>query len=1798
MATRDVRLPGKAEKREGDTATGVEDFLDDVEVQASYEIKAPTRGATDEPQEEKGLPDDAVVEIEYEDGVKEWVSVERLAERLGVPPGYPLTLEAIVPGDADRGLGDWLVTGVRIFTGRGAKKAAPHVVRKAIAKVEDKLGEPDLYRVPGTFENDKLVLEPRGKLDADEPYLLLLHGTASSTEGSFRGLFLTDDRKPTREWANLERHFGGRVLALEHKTLSVSPIENAIDALEALPRQARLHVVSHSRGGLVGDLLTLDQIPETAQQAYVAKRRRLAERNGLPAPFVKREAELLAKLAAKLNERDVHVERYVRVACPARGTRLAGNRLDKLLSILTNLVGMIPLGGFGNVLLGFVKALTVEVARLRADPESLPGIEAMMPKSPFVHLLNLPEVSTEDDLAVISGDIEGRDVLHRLAVWASDIFFGVPHDLVVNTDAMSEGVRRKGTPVVFPHRGSKVNHFAYFRGAESRKHLAQWLTKAPDKQVEGAEPLVQTRGSAGLTTPKTRSTAEDVPRVVLVPTALATHLGGDSPLWLDADAILRQGLAPLAMNGPAGDGEATPITVNSVFETPYQPLVERLSADFAVRAYPYDWRQPLTRSADGLLAILATQLGHGDGPVHIVAHGTGGLVFWLALARDPSIWQQLADRKSRIVLVGVPDRGAHGILQLLRGGGVLFDQLDTLLTEEGLTRDGLAARFRHMPGLVALLPGDRKAWTGWLGDDLADLDEIEGIRQQIAAAVAERGPEVLRIAGRATFTPSGIADGRWAHSSDGDGLALDTAQALGNRAWWAAVANGDLPRRDEVGRAVRDLLLDGTSTALPQSAPHARPAPDARPPWEVTSLFPTGQDLVTAAVFARPPQTADRSPERHVLNVSVSHGSLERAAGPVLIGHYRGDLIVAAEAVLDRELGGRLSSRHQLGVYPEEVGEHEVVLTPPADVRAGVVPGAIVIGLGDVGKLTPADLTRGVTQAALRYAIEHLEHLGGQIRSDTWLPATISPLLVGSNSGMALTLETSIGAIVKGIVLANRALRDLGFWDRVRIHRVEFIELYLDLATRAAHAVADIDRHLRLPKAKGEEVRGGLWLENKGGRPGQPSLEYHTGWTRRLQITAGDDEATAREPEDGDGGPSPQTIDLKFLALTDRARAEETNRSTQRKIIDKLVAGTIEGRAEGNLISGVLFELLLPNTLKEQSNEPANLQLVLDSRAAAFPWEMLTDRADLSNQPLAVQQGILRQLTTRRFRRRIESPRGRHALVVGDPNLEGMKGYRQLPGALFEAQQVKDTLERAGYTVNAVVDDAVEQRSGDEVFLRLFDRQREYSIVHIAAHGQYDRGNVHNSGVVVGDGQFLTAAEISQLRVVPELVFLNCCHLARMDDPTLDADERAEALARGSDFSRFAASISEQLIEIGVGAVVAAGWAVDDRAAADFATVFYERITRGDNLAEAALAARQAAWEHGGTTWGAYQVYGSPDFRLYKESAAAARQQRRIVAEHEFEAALRELQTRAQGASESARIDELSAEVDQLVAEMRPEWSSGSVLDALGGCLGELRRFDEAIGFYTRARDSWDKRAPLEVLDEMYNLVARAAVDRVDGPDIDPQAVAEAGAACEDAIEKVRGLLVAAPSPERWALLGSIQKRLARIVDTVDGRNEQLAGALASYVRAHEDYVAKRSDSSNMPAMWPRYAWNVIVLRWLLDLVGHEIDPKERDKASGVSLDTLGKAAESLRGSSVQDAYWTNLVSADIAMMQALESGDIASHVEELADRYRAIAGGTPKMRSSPVEQLAFMEQMLAGHDEDGVADMREALASLRHKLS
>ena len=441
-----------------------------------------------------------------------------------------------------------------------------------------------------------------------------------------------------------------------------------------------------------------------------------------------------------------------------------------------------------------------------------------------------------------------------------------------------------------------------------------------------------------------------------------------------------------------------------------------------------------------------------------------------------------------------------------------------------------------------------------------------------------------------------------------------------------------------------------------------------------------------------------------------------------------------------------LSTRFHMELYPGPTGTAEVVRAPCAH-----PPGALIAGLGEVGEITPEKVRRSMLDACVRYALMRSED--PKDSGDLPRSAAFSSMLIGISGGRAISVTDSVKSIVLAAVEANRVLRRRNLWDRVHIDEVEFIELYEHLAIRAAHAAADLPQTLKNELLPDERIEfEGQMRSAKGGLFRPPENEYATGWWRRIQIAKDRCEAGPREKTKSQKTAS----SLVFENLTDRARAEESRVTIQTGLLDSLLAQATSQPSYEESGAVALFELLLPNGLKDQSNENADLVLVLDEAAAAFPWEILAARTRDRIDPLSVKAGMLRQLKVDAFRVGPRGARDQNALVIGDTLTGTASNLPELPGAQREAQEVAEQLARHGYRAEPLI-----RQPSLDIIRQLF--ARDYRIMHLAGHGIYNPEHPEKSGMVLGPNQFLTSLELGQVRNLPEFVFINCCYLAKID---------------------------------------------------------------------------------------------------------------------------------------------------------------------------------------------------------------------------------------------------------------------------------------------------------------------------------------------------------------------------------------------------------------------------------------------------
>lgn len=1714
----------------------------------SYRIEAVRGGEAAE--QISPAPDD-IIEMELEDGFRLWVRAEEIDTYFPQGMGRGSEDEAIeitptiTCGSENRGkIGKLILKFLRVIKIDPAKGAAEKIAQILENKFSSK-GR-GLFRL----RSDKFELQPCGDIPPDRPILLFIHGTFSSTEGSFADLW---NAEHTSERESLFKTYADSVYGFEHATLTEDPLSNTCELVKALPTGARLHVVSQSRGGLVGELLC---------RGYLAEGRD---------PFDKQDRDLLDgadnqkvqldNLNHLLKTKNICVERFVRVACPTRGTTLASERIDRWLSIVVNMLGKIPAfesSGIYDVMTEFLLAVIKE----HTDPETFPGLAAMMPGSPLVTILNRPGVTTLGDLRVIAGDIEETGLWGKLKLLLTDWFYGGEHDLVVNTASMWGGaMRQEGRERFSFHQGPNVTHFRYFVNKDSVQRMVAALT-AVDGADDGFEKLIKRQ-----TEPIPRSVRKGTPTgtwpiVFVLPGIMGSHLAvEDDRIWLDPLDLAAGGFEKLAIDAHGVRAEA-PVRMY------YGDLIEYLAKTHTVRSFPFDWRRPVAEEARRLGDEIDEALDQAerDGqPVRIIAHSMGGIVARVMIAERPDIWKRMCKHQSsRFIMLGTPNGGAFATVQTLLAREPYIRYLSMLDLKKGHDSRFLLKIIGRFPGLMSLLPQtpdgkylDPSAWNDLHKKDPSREDWVPPDQNSLAVAqetwkLLEKSPvdpeRMIYVAGNAARTPCDLeirenTDGtktiEFIATAKGDGrVPWDTGIPKGlKKVWYMNAEHGDLSCHEPSFEALRELLDYGTTRQLATEPPLSRGLIDRFPMEQKgTLLYPDYHDLEAAALGAGLTRRVRRqSKVQDKLRITVTHGNMAYASAAVAVGHYQDDVIVSAEAYLDGILLGRLRNRYNLGVYPGAYDTCEVFLN--GDKQPG---GAIIIGLGAVGSLTAAKLEDAFAHAALKYAVSLAEAGACKPGGDgsTKTAACIASLLIGTG-GHALPVTEAVTALVRGVLKANVALHANGSANPVTFDRLELIELYEDRAIQAMRSLHLLrqDPDLR-DKILPDRM---LSICNSGMR--RASYEEDPGWWHRIQIT---------ETDSGE---------IKYVVLTNRARAEGQLQQTRRPLIDALVEQAAAPDVDNEGLGNTLFELLIPNDLKDASPEMNNVMFIVDKATARYPWELMRDRTTSQNEPLVVRAKFIRQYSTLRWRRQVKLTGKNTALVIGDPL---SKKFPQLAGAKAEAATVMRKLDDAGFKTTPLI------RSDYRVILKeLF--ARDYRILHLAAHGVYEyelddgfdkeghRRKRRITGMVIGDDQFLTPTEINQMRVVPELVFINCCLLGKVAQAELKSGRSA-----------LAANLATQLIEMGVRAVVAAGWEVNDEAALCFADVFYASLLAGQTFSDALLAARKETFKLKTNTWGAYQAYGDPDYTLHggKGDERINQDYETYFAPAQPILALKNIVAEAKNA-DKYRVEQLRLLADDIAKRLPQEWLNlAEVRTAFGEVYGELKCFKEAITNYSAALENPSGSVPMRAVEQLCDLQVRfakeeAATNKEEAVTNKQKAIAD----IENARRRLETLNALNPSSERYAIMGSASKGLV-MLQTGKARRVSLEDMKLAYERANQFAL------STTKQIDPYANQNRITGEILLRL----IQPGKKRLTPDILIKEIRKTQEAARLKH-QDKpdFWNLVIPLDCELLIHIVNMDLPRHVEALAENYKACVrqAGSPRELDSVTEQMRFLIEIL-----------------------
>ena len=195
-----------------------------------------------------------------------------------------------------------------------------------------------------------------------------------------------------------------------------------------------------------------------------------------------------------------------------------------------------------------------------------------------------------------------------------------------------------------------------------------------------------------------------------------------------------------------------------------------------------------------------------------------------------------------------------------------------------------------------------------------------------------------------------------------------------------------------------------------------------------------------------------------------------------------------------------------------------------------------------------------------------------------------------------------------------------------------------------------------------------------------------------------------------------------------------------------------------------------------------------------------------------------------------ECPEDRHGtsgvLLVGDPWVEtvrlGRKRFGQLPWAEKEVKMLERMLNVQPLTGKNATKE------------RVLSRLESVSLVHIAAHGRSETGEIllspnHGSPEKPKEQDFLlTMEDVLKAKLRAKLVVLSCCHTGK-----------GKICAEG------VVGIARAFLGAGARSVIASLWAIEDKATMEFMRNFYEHLIAGHSASKSLNQAMKLMRESG-----------------------------------------------------------------------------------------------------------------------------------------------------------------------------------------------------------------------------------------------------------------------------------------------------------------------------------------------------------------
>lgn len=863
----------------------------------------------------------------------------------------------------------------------------------------------------------------------------------------------------------------------------------------------------------------------------------------------------------------------------------------------------------------------------------------------------------------------------------------------------------------------------------------------------------------------------------------------------------------------------------------------------------------------------------------------------------------------------------------------------------------------------------------------------------------------------------------------------------------------------------------------------------------------------------------EESLEKVEITIAIYHGNLKFSNAPVMIGHFAGDPIVSAEKALDNALSNQLSDRMELGNYPSSIRDNIVLCH-----KTSAPFGAVIIGLGEKVEFNEFELRKAVTNGILAYGIflkENNDYLGSMQRDK------ISSVIIGSDYAK-MDVESALTSILIGISNANDKIQEFNKQRDPQVQKIQPIkelvlfELYEHRAKEAYFALQSIEK-------SNINLRLNLPPTVKGRKGGLKKVQYQKdrSWWNDLLTEKIKDEGEL----DNTG--------LRFIYNEGKAKVQDTVDYFSQSLVEDILSDFSRERRFNKTLSNSLFNLLIPNKIKSVIRNQSNISWKMTKETAAYPWEMIHDK-EIDKDPTFVNVGLVRQLVTQQADSPENLVRKKSSLIIGDPIY---KKFSQLPYAQKEAEEL-------GELINNLEDwpapHLLINKRRIEIVNALLNEK--YKILHIAGHGVYEPKTEKTgvkAGIVVGDS-ILDSKFFNKLPNIPEFVFINCCYSGDIDDRTEKNYENRYKLS---------ASLGMHLIEMGVQAVIITGWAVDDKAAGEFAREFYKKmLEEGEEFGKAAQKARKRIYDlygHSNNTWGAYQCYGNPWYRLTNKNTKAESRDKYLSEEE----VLNDLYNIKAVTHEKSKKDLLVLKAKEILRRAEEvNLDKSMTFQKIAEIYADLDSVEEALDFYKKMQNQGKADYTVGGLEQYCNLLVKKSFANFRNG----QALSASNRDRHIGYFKV--LIDIAPTSERYSILGSAYKRYTIMFPKLT--EKYLKEMAERYEQAYEIEKEQSADIFTYPFS------NLILAKHFLG----ESKTKYQEKINE-TVDILRPEEEEYENF-WEDIALINMLTVQIALGD--EKDKMSEIAEEIKTKYAKVftKGGTLKNLRSEIEHFDFIITM------------------------